>query len=470
MASNWETGGKIASIIAPFAKETVSYLSDINGQHKERNAAIKTQEALRSTGLFPKASKEEELAQTYDIANKYALEGPQYRKETVKQDTMTPWQQTASNLSLLGSAPGQFQKAVPGFLPAAKKYGGRAGAFLNELFGPQTGHLDEYAKQQLDDFEDRIVPQINAKYGPGEEVARDIAIASARTGIQKEIVGMKAKAYESGLERNLKGSQELFEAGLKPQFKYGEQNVEIKHNPGESPSERAIQESYKIKNPLTRESQSPEQFIDQFYNSNQKLGKGKVGESLKKDIAAKKEKLTNIYKNGSVAQKQAISKVLSQVPVVGGVIQEPTIFKDLNKAEDFEKYYQVTNYGDPEVAELAKIISNGKDLDTLYAALKGATDKDKKIVQKLAVKYGLAEEKSKKNYALGITAGLLTAAPIAIAAGAALAEVPFVKTALEGVYGLLTTGEKSQETKEPEVEQISASNTRGRRLAAAGRI
>ncbi len=395
MADWLDTVGKVAGVVGPLVQPGVNYLSNIRGQQVDRNAALQANEQLRATQGYnkfnPGLSKEQEILQARDLSNRVAPEQ--------SQPAYSGLQNAVQTGALIGSIPGQVQKALPGLLGGIKR-SGWAGAKVASLFEPDTSHYDEYARQQTQDFEERIIPQIMAQFGPGEELSRDRAIASARTNIQKEIVGMKANAYEKGLDRNIQSSDSLLNTGLARPLGQNEPSKEVEKQVAESlqvPSKKS--DTGKI---------STDEYIKGLSKTNPKFGK----------------QFSAIYDKADFAGKQHITNAIT-----ANDGKYSHIFSKFTSPEDFQKFTAIKNVQDPLVKKLVNRVlapSNvtKNQFDQVFNALKEqAEGKDSKRLKNLMQKHGIIPKSHKsgnKEVLIGALKPILAmaAAPVASVAGA----------------------------------------------------
>ena len=393
-SSNWkeDLSGFVQNVAPSWLQNQANY----NQQRENYNQAqnLRQQQGLKFGNLTP------EQQAHVAIANEERTFGRQPGSpefERVNTPTMTPEQEWASKLSLFGSAPGQVQKALPGLLPNIRKYGGRPGAFLSSLFEPDTSRIDEAADQERRLFEERIVPQINARYGAGQDYLRDRAIAQARTDLQERLVGMKAKAYESGLDRNAANSKELFEAGMKPRFDREWQQKEMAQE-GETAQDRA-NKALLIKDPITGKEENFSEYVDR--NAKNFDYKGK---NYSKQFKA-------IYDNADIETKFAMRNMMEKTK---GKPQPYT--RKLRTADDFNRYTALAESPNKYVREIMSKNRHKGDMNDLFEAVRST---DVKEFERLAKKYKVSLPKESISEMLGRLAKQLVPVGAGIATGLA---------------------------------------------------
>ena len=399
-----------------------TFLQGNQNYQNERDAYNQALNLKRQSGLgFGGLSPEQQAHVAIGQEAKTFGEGPRQKEyEKVNVPTMTTPQQWASTASLFASAPGQFQKALPGFLPGLKKHFGRPGEILHDLFGPNTQHIDAAAAQEKKDFEERIIPQINAQYGRGQEVLRDRAIAAARTDLQERIVGMKAKAYESALDRNAQNSKELYEAGMKPQFEREWQEKPYNGPPEETAEDRA-RKALMFKDPLTGKEESFSEYVDRHGDKLNYKGKN-YGKQFKA-----------LYEHADLETKFALKNMFEKTK---GNFQ-PYVRK-LRTAEDFHKYTALAESPNKYIKEIMGKNRHKRDMEALYDAVQ---TRDIDEVDRIGKKYGVKIPKEargkgfwKEAVKLGVSAGVGLTAGYLGTPGLGLAATTTTKSVLDSAF------------------------------------
>lgn len=383
---------KGAEPFLPLIKEGIGavgqYMGNVQGQNQQRNLMLQQQQALQG-GRLGRLGAEDELTSQMNMINRVA---PQLQTQITQQPTMTPFQNLMSNAALVGAIPGMAQQTMPGLLPMI----GRQGAFgkgIQNLFGPDTSHVDEAMTEATRNFNERTVPGIMAMYGEGQDQAREYAIRQAGAEFMRNQSQMRVGAYERGLGRMDANTQNMLSMGMQRRF----ENVE---RPVDQPSQ-TVQDAKQVR------AKADTLFGKYETRTNEKTGKQyKVGSQT----------FDKVYGKANDTQKKMIQRVLDRYPDKKSM---PAVVKQFNTPEDYERFYQVTESPDRNVRELSqKIMQQGgstakRDLMVIAEAIKQGKQG---AIDKIAVRRGLAKEKFQIDWKL--VEGI--AAPLAVAAGAAL--------------------------------------------------